>query len=218
MTRPKQAILSRNLIRDQALALVDEGGLDALTMRRLATRLGVQAASLYTHFPNKDAVLDAIANRLARSINASNFGESWQEGLRTWATSFYDVIHWHPNAAPIVTSGNGRRTQYLAVAELVHTGLVSHGWPPRHALMVAASINYIVMGAATTHFASGFSEDESVYDERFPNLRQAHLLPRVAETIDRDSFMLGLESTIRGLEPVHAAVAEPVAADSKGAD
>jgi AcrR family transcriptional regulator len=68
--RPREAILSRNLIRDQALAIIDEEGLASLTMRRLAARLGVQAASLYAHFPNKEAVLDAIADDRQRRPRA----------------------------------------------------------------------------------------------------------------------------------------------------
>ncbi|MPQ96482.1 TetR family transcriptional regulator [Modestobacter sp. I12A-02628] len=185
MARPKEAILSQSLIRDQALAIIDEDGLDALTMRRLATRLGVQAASLYTHFPNKDAVLEAIADRLARRIDPSDFGASWQAGLRTWATSFHAAVHWHPNAAPVVAGGSPGRTDHLVKADQVHEALLGYGWPARHATMVAAAARFLVLGAATT--AGGDGPD--------------------GESPDRSGFTFALDALIDGLEAVHESVA-----------
>lgn len=181
MARPKEAILSRNLIRDQALAIIDEDGLDGLTMRKLATRLGVQAASLYSHFPNKEAVLGAIADRLAKRIDVGGFADSWQEGLRTWANSYYSAMHWHPKAAPVVASGSLDR---LSGADEVHTALLDHGWPDREATMVAAATKFLVLGAATT----------------------APVSDQFADTIDQASFTLALDALIRGFEPVHASL------------
>lgn len=197
-----RGILSRHLIRDQALSIIDEEGVDALTMRRLADRLGVKAQSLYSHFPNKDAVLDAVANRLATSINPNNFDSSWQDGLRTWATSYYDVIHWHPNAAHIVAVGASDRVEYLAVSTKVHENLMRHGWPPHHATMVAAAVTYLVLGAATTHFATANDDADARHHS---HLEDATAGVRVARSIDRESFALALDSLIRGLEPVLAA-------------
>lgn len=56
--------LNRDLITDAAIALLDEVGFEKLSTRRLATRLGIQSASLYWHFRNKDALLDAMSARL----------------------------------------------------------------------------------------------------------------------------------------------------------
>jgi len=190
MARPKEAILSKNLIRDQALAIIDEDGLGTLTMRGLATRLGVQAASLYTHFANKEAVLDAIANRLAKRIDPTGFDAGWQAGLRTWANSYHAAIHWHPNAAPIVAAGARHRAEYLAMADQVHSGLVGNGWPADEATKVAAAVTFLVLGAATT--ASGQPRSES---------------SPAADTMEAASFSLALDSLVHGLERVYAEVA-----------
>lgn len=203
MARPHRPVLSRDSIRDQALVIVDADGLAALSMRRLAHQLGVQAASLYGHYPTKDTVLDAIADLLAQRIDATAFEDSWQHGVRTWAMTYYAAIRRHPNAAPIVAAGARDRTDYLAMTAHVHRGLLSHGWPPRHATMVAAAVKYLVLGAATTPFGSGFADDTAVYLGRYPNLSQAHRILAVAERIDRDSFELALASLVRGLEAVH---------------
>ena len=206
MARPSMPILSRERIRDAALALIDAHGLEALSMRALARELGVQAASLYSHFPTKDAVLDAVANLLTRDVDTSGFERGWQEGLRVWGRSYHASLRAHPRAAPVVAAGTGRREDFLAMADAVHGGLLRHGWPPRHATMIAASVKYLVIGAATTPFSSGFADDTRVYLDRYPHLVRAHLIPQQAERIDAESFELALTSLITGLEPLHAEV------------
>ena len=55
----------RDEVLEAAIELLDEVGLDGLTTRRLAARLGVQAGALYRHYPSKQALLDAMAGHLA---------------------------------------------------------------------------------------------------------------------------------------------------------
>ena len=84
---------------------------------------------------------------------------------------------------------------------------IPKGWPPRYATMIAGSVKYLVIGAASTPFASGFADDVQVYLDRYPNLTQAHRLRADAERIDHDSFELGLDALVRGLEEVYRSVA-----------
>ena len=208
MARPRTPLLSRELIRDTALTIIDADGLAALSMRRLAQELGVQAASLYSHYPTKDDVLDAIANLLMRRVDTSGFdGGDWRTGLTTWGRSYHAALAAHPNAVPVVASGAGRRDEFLAMANAVHGGLVRAGWPPRVATMISGSVKYLVIGAASTPFGSGFADDVQVYLDRYPNLDQAHRLREHAEEIDADSFELGLAALVHGLEQRFAAVA-----------
>lgn len=208
MGRPRSPLLNRDLIRDTALAVIDADGLAALSMRRLALELGVQAASLYSHYPTKDDVLDAVANLLTQRVDTSGFASGdWRNGLTVWARSYRAALAAHPNAVPVVASGAGRRDEFLAMADAVHGGLVGTGWPPRNATMIAGAVKYLVIGAASTPFASGFADDVQVYLDRYPNLTQAHRLRDHAERIDHDSFELGLSSLVRGLEDVYASVA-----------
>lgn len=208
MARPSIPLLSRDRIRDSALELVDRNGLDALSMRAIAGELGVQASSLYGHFATKEEVLDAIANLLTRSVDTSGFAEGWQQGLLVWGRSYRASLLEHPNAAPLVAAGAGRREDFLAMSDRVHGGLLAAGWTPRLATEVAAGIKYLVIGSATTPFASGFADDTAVYLNRYPNLVQAHRIRQHAERIDRESFELALASLVAGYVPVHAALAE----------
>ncbi|MBC7633669.1 TetR family transcriptional regulator [Aeromicrobium sp.] len=208
MVRPSTPLLNRVLIRDAALAVIDSDGLAALSMRRLAQELGVQAASLYSHYPTKNDVLDAVANLLTRGVDTSGFNDGdWRNGIRVWASSYRSALAAHPNAAPVVAAGTGERQDFLTMADAVHGGLIAGGWPARQATLISAATKYLVIGAATTAFASGFADDTRVYLNRYPNLVKAHLIRDHAEEIDTDSFTLALECLIAGLEPLHASLA-----------
>lgn len=201
MGRPAKPLLSQQRIRDAALALIDEEGLEALSMRRLAQRLGVQAGSLYSHVPTKEALLDSVANEVVRSVDVSGFaGGDWHGGLRRWAKSYRAALAAHPHAVPFVAYGPALREVSLQRADAIHGGLVAAGWPPRYATMIGASVKYLVVGAATTSFAHGFVDDIQVYLDRYPNLVQAHRLRKHAAEIDEQSFDLALDSLIDGLD------------------
>jgi AcrR family transcriptional regulator len=78
--------LSRDRILDAALALAHEEGTDALSMRRIAAELGTGAMSLYNHVPDKDALLDGLAERMFSPIETPS-GATWREVSEAWATS-----------------------------------------------------------------------------------------------------------------------------------
>lgn len=199
--RPRIPLLSRELIRDRALALIDEHGLAGLSMRRLAESLGVQAASLYSHYPTKDGLLDAVTDLVIGDLDTSGFADGdWRDGLVRWARSYRSALTAHPHVVPLVASGAGRRERFLAMADAVHGGLVGAGWSPRSATTIAGAVKYLVVGAASTPFAGGFADDVQVYLDRYPNLDQAHRLAAEADAIDNESFELGLTALVRGLE------------------
>jgi len=209
VARPKTPILTRRGIRAAALALVDRDGLEGLSMRKLAQELEVQAASLYSHYKTKDELLADIANEIMADVDVSGFsGGDWRHGLVTWARSYRAALAAHPNLVPVIAVGPGLRDQALQRADAIHGGLVSAGWPPRHATMIGASTKYLVVGAAINSFARGFSDDVQVYRDRYPNLFQAHRLAEHAAEIDAESFELALESFLAGLDRLYEKVRE----------
>jgi AcrR family transcriptional regulator len=198
--RPTTPLLSGERIRAAALAIIDADGLAGLSMRRLATELGVRAASLYGHVATKDDLLHAVANGIMEEVDVSAFSQDWRTGLLTWARSYRAALAAHPNIVPFLAYGPARREASLRRADAVHGGLVGAGWPPRYATMIGASTKYLVVGAAMSSFSGGFSDDVQVYVDRYPNLHQAHRLRQHAEEIDRDSFELALSAFVVGLE------------------
>jgi TetR/AcrR family tetracycline transcriptional repressor len=95
--------LSRETVVDGALALVDSEGRDGLTIRRLATRLGVTPMALYWHFKNKDELLEALADRLWSLVDLEVDPDlPWAARLRAIMESLVSVLHAHSAAAPVV--------------------------------------------------------------------------------------------------------------------
>jgi AcrR family transcriptional regulator len=207
MPRPRVPLLSRERIRRTALELIDRDGLAELSMRKLATELGVQAASLYGHYPTKDELLDDIAEQIMAAIDTSPFDAGdWRHGLLGWARSYRAALAKHPNFVPYLAAGPGRRDANLRMADAVHGGMVAAGWPPRQATMIGAAARYVVMGSTIGSFSRGFIDDVQVYRDRYPHLEQAHLLRAKADEIDSESFELVLTAFVDGLEARFAEV------------
>src|SRR5262245_58049759 len=78
--RKRQPLDQQQVVR-AALGLMDEVGLDELTMRRLADRLGVKAASLYRHVRNKDELLVLLGDEISGEIPLVRPLGTWQEQL-----------------------------------------------------------------------------------------------------------------------------------------
>ncbi len=191
--------LSRERIREAALGIIDEAGLDGLSMRKLAAKLGVSAPSLYFHYATKDDLVDDITGEIVDQVDTSAFDQGWREGLLTWARSYRSALAAHPNIVPYLAHGPGERESSLQDASNVHAGLTAAGWRERDATMIGASIKYLVVGSAIGSFSRGFVDDPAVYADRFPALRRAHRLRRDAAKVDEDAFEFALGAFIEGL-------------------
>jgi AcrR family transcriptional regulator len=102
-----QIPLSRERILLAAIHLADEGGLESLSMRKIAQELGVQAMSLYNHVANKDDLLDGIVDIVIGEIKVPDLGVDWKTAMRRRAHSAHEVLLRHPWATmPIVSRIN----------------------------------------------------------------------------------------------------------------
>jgi AcrR family transcriptional regulator len=200
MARPRQTLLTRQRIVAAAGRLVDAEGLAAVSVRRLATELGVRGPSLYNHFATKAEIVDAVADAVVAQVDVSAFGRyDWPEALRRWAQSYHAVLSAHPNIVPVIAHGPGRRPAALAMADTVYGALVDAGFSPARATHIGALMRYLVTGSALGSFSRGFEDDPQTY-ERYPHLQRAHLLVQYGQGVDEDAFTLGLETLIAGLD------------------
>lgn len=102
-----QIPLSRERILVAAISLADEGGIESLSMRKIAQELGVQAMSLYNHLANKDDLLDGIVDIVIGEIEVPDLGMDWRMAMRRRANSAHEVLLRHPWATmPIVSRIN----------------------------------------------------------------------------------------------------------------
>jgi TetR/AcrR family tetracycline transcriptional repressor len=100
--RDERAPLTRERVFEAALAIVDSEGLEALSMRRLGTVLGVDPMAVYRHVDGKDAVLDGVAGLLWGKLPPPETDEDWVSGLRSFARALLGVFRKHPHAAPLL--------------------------------------------------------------------------------------------------------------------
>lgn len=95
--------LSRDSIVRAAVDMVERDGEDAVSMRRLAAELQCGVMSLYNHIPNKDALLDAVAEHIMADFRfAADAGADWREQARVLVRSFRSISRRYPRCINIV--------------------------------------------------------------------------------------------------------------------
>ncbi len=94
--------LTQRGIAEAALDAIDADGIDALSMRRIAERVGSSAMSIYTYFPDKDAVLDGVAQLLLAEVDVPPDEAHWRDAMRFIMRSVRHVALRHPNAAGLI--------------------------------------------------------------------------------------------------------------------
>ncbi len=102
MTKPA---LSTDAICEAALALIDADGLDKFSTRKLGRVLGCEAMAIYWYYPSKDALLDAVVDRMMASVGRAVVASpDWIAVLRSVAHAYRKVSHHHPKAFPLLAT------------------------------------------------------------------------------------------------------------------
>lgn len=201
--------LTRDRVVDAALRFVDEHGVESLSIRRLAARLGVATMTIYNHVPSKADLLDDICERVLAAIelDADRSG-SWEDRLRSHARVFRATALAHPGAFQLlltrqIAAPEAIRPTDIALAALHDTGL---GWSDAvHALRAFISFQtgciLRELGASPTfsgQSAAGARHRRSLLaDSGFTNVAAAAADLSVCRHEDEYSF--GIELLIDGL-------------------
>jgi AcrR family transcriptional regulator len=141
--------LDRQRIVAEAVALLDAEGLDGVTTRKLAARLGVQSPTLYWHLPNKAALVTAIAD----AILDQQFGDMsppepdqhWQDWLSGLAERLRRALLAHPDGARVISASQLSLTM-AAISELAMSTLVARGIPLRQARVIVLTVERFTVG------------------------------------------------------------------------
>lgn len=147
MARTRDA-LTHDRVLQAALTLADAEGLDALTMRRLGTALGVEAMSLYRHVPNKEALLDAMVDVIVHEWidDGAALKADWRARIAAIMHRAHATLLARPWAVELVTIrprvGDGR----LRYAETITTALLEAGFTPQLAHHGLHIVDGTIMG------------------------------------------------------------------------
>ncbi len=138
--------LHRGDVLSGALDLLDDEGLDNLTMRKLATRLGVQAGALYWHFANKQALLDAIAEQIIDGVGDPLPDLSWDRQLALLAGRLRQALLSRRDGAQVVAGTFVTDANTMMAGTALITVLCAAGVRPERAGWTAFAVEHYVLG------------------------------------------------------------------------
>lgn len=185
-----------------ALALVDAGGLESLTMRRLATSLDMQLPTIYRLFDGKRELLDEMAETLLADVldRVDLEGADWAEHIARLARGMREVLLAQRDGARIVGGNYASKEPTLTLAERTLAAMRAAGFPLETAIWAGTTVACYVVGEVLEQ--QGFQGDET---ERLASSAQAAAYPNLAALpvdrfVDFDGrFEFGLRMIVTGL-------------------
>ncbi|WP_280498871.1 TetR/AcrR family transcriptional regulator C-terminal domain-containing protein [Nocardia cyriacigeorgica] len=138
--------LHRSDVVDGAIAILDQYGLADLTMRRLAGSLRVQPGALYWHFPNKQALLGAVADRILAPMEDPLTATDWPGQLTELAHRLRNCLLAYRDGAELVSATYASRLTTSKGRERFAGAAIRAGMPRAEAELAAFTLLYYVLG------------------------------------------------------------------------
>ena len=214
--RAGQEPLTRERILGAGLRIVDEEGLGALSMRRLAAHLGVNPMSIYHHLPGKSAVISGLVEVVFSGMRMPpSEGLPWQGRVRAYAHAYRDVVRSHPNLAlQIVSDASAVSEAVLSGGDPLYEALEETGLTPAEIVRAADTLVDFIHGFALGEASSPtgefdisselLSRIEAQPAGRVPSLRRVFgALGEEGARYEFDAgFEAGLDILVKGMETI----------------
>lgn len=192
--------LSRERVLAAALRLVEAEGLGALTMRRLAAELDVEAMSLYHHLPGKDALLDGLVEAVLAEIDGAighavsepSTADNWQRTLRRRFLAAREVMVSHPWAPGLIGSRSTIPASLYAYYDAILATLVGAGFSYRLAHRALHAFGSMALGFTQELFTpttSGGSTDVNLSETQLAAM--AEVLPHLTAMVETELHAAG---------------------------
>jgi AcrR family transcriptional regulator len=207
-----QIPLSRRRVLDAAVALADRDGVGALSMRKLAQELGVEAMSLYHHVAGKDAILDGIVDVVFGEIELPSGEGGWKAAMRRRAVSAREALRRHPWATALMESRSTPGPANLRHHDTVLGVLRNAGFSVELAAHAYSLLDAYIYGFALQESSLPFDTPEetaavasSIMDgfpaDAFPYLTEIAVEHVMQPGYDYgNEYQFGLELILDGLE------------------
>ena len=192
------------------MKLADSGGIDALSMRKLAQQLGVEAMSLYNHVESKDDIVDGMIELVAAEIELPEDGAGWREAMRRTALSTHEALMRHRWAAALWMTPRKFSELRMRQSEAILRALREDGFSDDVAYHAFHVLTAHVLGF--TLYLQSFRVDISELQqlagsflETFPADRYPYLAEHIRQHAEpsearQGTFEFGLELALDGLE------------------
>ena len=199
--------LSREVLVREALELLDSEGLDALTMRNLADRLGVVPNALYRHVTDKGDLLDGVLDEAVARVPLPTGRLSWDEGLGALATAIRATMLEHPAITSLVVNRPSLGPASIAIGEYGFGVMLEAGFTPHLAerslnLILTYTLGFVALEVPRIHQPVVTQKElEAAYDELpadvFPHTATVRPIP--GRIVDEEQFAFGLTQIIAGI-------------------
>ena len=222
-TTAPPARLTKGAVVDRALQLADAVGLDALTIRKLATELGVTPMALYWHFRSKDELLAGLTERVWSEIDVDvDPAAGWLDQLRVLLESLLRVLRAHPAAPRLVMEHEKQNEAQLRATEVTLAILRGAGFTPELAAGIAGYALWTGIMLVMSEPGAGFLTTEeraqgqrrkriefaTLPQETYPNV-VACALPMTACDDPETHYELGITLFLAGVEALAAHSEDP---------
>ena len=194
--RPTTALITQQSAVEAALAMIDQNGLEALSLSSVARVLDVSAPSLYHHFHDKDELLANVARRLLQEVGKQQevWSSNWDERMIELGLATRRVMLRHPNAASLVLRFFPRQVLLAAYER----SLADCPYPPEVHVVISDLMEKFTYGS--TLFAAAAEAQHippmpPVDPERYPRLAHARTLAPSEEEV----FVEGLRALLDGI-------------------
>lgn len=205
MGRPATPLLSRDIIGQAALGMIDKEGPDAFSVNRLAANLGVHPSSLYNHVTSKADIIEVVRHLIVEHIDYSAFDtEPWLEALSTWARSYRAAFASYPNTIKLLATSPIRDEAALIMYEHVLDCLVAAGWPAESVMSIVTALESFIVGSVIDLSAPEqmvLADQSTGAPHLAATLTSSHT--QAARRRADDDFELGLRIFLVGLERQH---------------
>ncbi|MEE8600087.1 TetR/AcrR family transcriptional regulator [Euzebya tangerina] len=200
---PTRPPLTRDRVIRAALEIADQHGLDALTMRRLGSELGVTAMSLYKHVPDKDAMVSAMLDHVIAQIDVPAEGVGWREAMERRAASARTVLGRHSWALGLLEERGVTGPVRLRYLDAVLGVLLTAGFSIEEAAHAFWLLDSFVYGHVLQEVGlrQQSDDDGQVGADELPHLtRLRDAMERTRFSLDQE-FDRGLRVILDAIDP-----------------
>jgi AcrR family transcriptional regulator len=210
--RRPRAALSRDRVLAAAVALADQIGIEALSMRKLGESLGVEAMSLYNHVAGKDALLDGMIDVVFAEIDLPSGDEGWRAAMRQRAISVRAVLRRHRWSIGLMESRTSPGPATLAHHDAVIGVLRAGGFTVAQTAHAFSVLDSYIYGFALQEKGLPFETPEETAEvartifDQLPADRYPHFVELATQHVLRpgydhgDEFEFGLDLVLDGLD------------------
>jgi len=202
--------LDRQRVVRAAVDLADEQGIDALTMRRLAQALGVEAMSLYNHVSSKEDLLEGVADLVTSEFELPSFDADWKETLRQSASSAHEALLRHPWASSLIESRPSMGPARMRYVNAILGVLREAGFSLPQAAQAIMALDSHTYGFALQELSWAFDPADAAtvaatFAQAIPRAEHPYLRELVELAAKADGqlsldFSFGLDLILDGLE------------------